>query len=65
MNSFTSLGVIKNAARRSRGELDAVIAQVKDLFAGDANKEDVVNLLNRLLPGFQHIETGMNLDQKM
>jgi len=25
----------------------------------------VVKLLNRLLPNFQHIETGLNLDQKM
>lgn len=65
MNSFTSLGVIKNAARRSRAELDGIIAQIKNLFSADASKEDVVNLLRQMLPGFQHIETGMNLDQKM
>jgi FlaA1/EpsC-like NDP-sugar epimerase len=64
LDSFEALGVVKNAARRTKQTLNEVIIQLEELFAGDAAKNDVVQLLNRLLPGFQHIETGMNLDQK-
>jgi hypothetical protein len=35
------------------------------MFVKGSDKADVVKLLNRLLPNFQHIETGLNLDQKM
>jgi FlaA1/EpsC-like NDP-sugar epimerase len=65
MQQFQSLGIIKNAPRRDKAELDGIISRIRDLFASNVNKQDVVNLLNQLLPGFQHIETGMNLDQKM
>jgi FlaA1/EpsC-like NDP-sugar epimerase len=65
MQQFQSLGVIKNAPRRSKEELDAIIKSITALFSQNAQKQDVVHLLNQLLPGFQHIETGTNLDQKM
>jgi FlaA1/EpsC-like NDP-sugar epimerase len=65
MNSFDALGIVKNAPRRSMTELDEIIARLENLFASDAGKQDVVQLLKQMLPGFQHIETGMNLDQKM
>jgi hypothetical protein len=65
MDAFHALGVIKNAPRRSRQELNNTIAELKGLFGSGTSKADVVILLNKLLPGFQHIETGMNLDQKM
>jgi FlaA1/EpsC-like NDP-sugar epimerase len=65
MEKFTSLGVIKNAPKRSKEELQNIIESVDTLFQKNVEKKDVVNLLNILLPGFQHIETGTNLDQKM
>jgi FlaA1/EpsC-like NDP-sugar epimerase len=65
MDKFKALGVIKNAARRDRASLEKVINDVEELFKGEINKQAVVNLLQILLPNFQHIETGMNLDQKM
>lgn len=65
MDKFEVLGVIKNAARRTRSELDTIINDIEDMFNHDVNKADVVKLLNKLLPNFQHIETGVNLDQKM
>ena len=65
MDKFEILGVIKNAPRRTRAELDVIINDIEDMFNHDVNKADVVNLLNKLLPNFQHIETGVNLDQKM
>lgn len=65
MSKFASLGVIQNAPRRSKEELNQIVAKVKSLFEQHVDKQDVVQLLNQLLPGFQHIETGTNLDQKM
>ncbi len=65
LNQFQSLGVIKNAPRRSRIELDNIIKELENLFNSNVNKIDIVNLLYRLLPNFQHIDTGLNLDQKM
>jgi FlaA1/EpsC-like NDP-sugar epimerase len=65
LNKFTSLGIIKNAARRNKSELEDIIQKIKILFNSNSNKSDVVEMLNHLLPGFQHIETGINLDEKM
>lgn len=65
LGRFEQLGVIKNATRRSRAELDAIISSVSELFDAPVEKADIVNLLKKLLPGFAHIETGLNLDQKM
>jgi len=65
LSKYQSLGVIKNAPRRSRKELDQIINEVESMFAKDVDKADIVQLLNKLLPGFKHIETGLNLDQKM
>ena len=65
LDKFSSLGVIKNAARRDRKELDKIIQEVETMFAKDVDKAGIVQLLNKLLPNFQHIETGLNLDQKM
>jgi hypothetical protein len=65
LTRFDSLGVIKNAARRDKATLNSTIDEIKSLFEKNVEKKDVVTLLNNLLPGFQHIETGTNLDQKM
>jgi len=65
LERFHALGVIKNAERRDKKELDHVIDELETLFERSVEKEDVVRTLNKLLPTFQHIETGLNLDQKM
>jgi|SRR4051812_13130157 len=65
LNRFDSLGVVTNAARRSKAELDKVIGVLENLFKTETKKESVVKMLNELLPTFQHVETGLNLDQKM
>lgn len=63
--TFSSVGVIKNAPRRTKEELDTIVNDLTILFQKKTTKSDVVTVLNKLLPQFSHIETGMNLDQKM
>lgn len=65
LDRFHALGVIRNAARRDKKELDGIINALENLFKQKIAKDDVVKALNQLLPTFQHIETGLNLDQKM
>lgn len=65
LDAFYALGVIKNAPVRSRAELENIISKVEKLFEGDVKKGQVVNLFQILLPNFQHVETGISLDQKM
>jgi len=66
MDKFHQLGIVKNAYRRDKTELDNIINGLKKIFnKEEIEKEEVVGLLNTMMPGFQHLETGLNLDQKM
>jgi len=65
LDAFRELGIIKNSVRRSRNEFDKIIGDIESLFRGDTTKETVVGFLKNIMPNFSHIETGLNLDQKM
>jgi FlaA1/EpsC-like NDP-sugar epimerase len=66
MDSFQQLGVIRNSPAPSRQGMDATMKELRDLFADpDIDKSDIVSWMTRVVPGFQHVETGKNLDQKM
>ena len=64
--TFCSLGIIKNAPRRSLEEIHIMIAKLNSvLFTKEISKALIVDVLSEFLPTFSHIETGKNLDQKM
>lgn len=66
MNTFHSLGVIKNAPRRSLDEIHSMIDKLSStLNKSDVTKASIVEVMTEFLPTFHHIETGKNLDQKM
>jgi FlaA1/EpsC-like NDP-sugar epimerase len=66
MQTFESLGVIRNAPRKPIDEINEVIALLEDtLRKPDITKAGIVAVLSRLIPGFEHIETGKGLDSKM
>ncbi|HAH57105.1 MAG TPA: nucleoside-diphosphate sugar epimerase [Bacteroidales bacterium] len=66
IDTFTSLGVIKNAVRKPLAEITAMLNELTDVLElQDVTKADIVQVMRRFLPGFHHIETGKNLDQKM
>ncbi len=65
-DTFINLGVIKNAKRQSIESIQPIFDELETLFEkDDLTKGDVVRLLKRYLPNFEHIETGKSLDQKM
>ncbi|MFA5817458.1 MAG: polysaccharide biosynthesis protein [Bacteroidales bacterium] len=64
--TYESLGVIKNAPRRSLAEIRQVIGLLEEtLRQPGITKAEIVTILTRLIPGFDHIETGKSLDSKM
>jgi nucleoside-diphosphate-sugar epimerase len=66
LDSFSSLGVIKNAPKRSIEEIRQVIVLLEEtLRKPGISKAEIVKVLSRLIPNFEHIETGKGLDQKM
>lgn len=66
LDSYTSLGVIKNAKKLTRYHIDATLLDLKQLMDSETyDKTAIVNLLKQHLPNFEHIETGKSLDQKM
>lgn len=65
LDRFQALGVITNGKRKDLADLGDTINELERLFTTNAGKSDVVRLLSSNLPSFQHVETGLNLDQKM
>ena len=65
LNYFNQLGIVKNAPKRERKDIDEMIASIETLFVGSASKVELVTLFKNFMPNFQHIEKGLNLDQKM
>jgi len=66
INSFTNLGVIKNATKRSITEINEILSNLEALFKKETiSKAEIVDVLKVYLPNFEHIETGKGLDSKM
>lgn len=61
-----SIGVVLNSIKPSADDIEETINKIESLFNREAySKEDVINVMNAILPDFKHIETGKSLDQKM
>ena len=65
-NLYESIGVVTNSLKPSFSEMELTIKEIETLFKRESyNKEDIVKIMNKILPNFNHIETGKTLDQKM
>ena len=63
---YESIGVVTNSLKPSFSEMEVTINEIETLFKRESyNKEDVIKIMNKILPNFNHIETGKTLDQKM
>ena len=66
LQRFESLGVITNSKKHPIAHLENVIEEFKTILNGSSyDKEQIVSVMKRHIPDFEHIETGKNLDQKM
>mgnify|MGYP006182591325 CR=1 FL=1 len=66
MNRFENLGVIKNDLNFEEEKLNFFTETIGALKKeGKWNKEQIVELFFKMIPGFGHKETGKYLDAKM
>ena len=66
LNIYESIGVITNSLKPSISDIEEIIYEITNLFNRKSyDKEDIIKIMNKLLPNFSHIETGKTLDQKM
>ena len=66
LDTFQSLGIIKNAPGKSAMAIKSLIHSLQEtLQQPGLTKEAIVAVLDEYLPSFHHLETGKNLDQKM
>ncbi len=64
VNEFESLGYIKTYEVEI--SFEEVEADFESVFRNpNSNKSDIVNIINKYVPDFMHIETSKHLDQKM
>lgn len=63
---FDSLGVIEEVRTYRMEELDVFFEKMRfTLNDSKTDKEEIVGVMKELIPNFEHIEKGKNLDQKM
>ena len=66
MERFSSLGVIEEVKSCSIIEINNLFKELNYVFAQtDFQKSEIVEVMKRFIPNFEHEEKGKNLDQKM
>ena len=65
MERFNSLGVVTGKDVPNKDKVMGLFEKLNVAFENDANKEKIVDVLKDYLPNFDHIETGISLDNKM
>lgn len=66
MKRFESLGVITDKEIPDRNKAKVVMSELDEAFKrNELTKDDVVQIIKRYLPNFEHIEKGKSLDSKM
>ena len=66
MERFTSLGVILDKEIIDLIKIDTLFTDLEHAFALETvTKDDIVSIMKKYLPNFEHIEKGKSLDSKM
>ena len=66
LDRFISIGVIKNEINYDERLLNLFEERINLILEKKKwEKEDLICLFKEVLPDFNHLETGKNLDQKM
>ncbi len=66
LDRFNSIGIIANSIVEHKNHLESIIKKIEFIFNKKSNnKSDIIKLMNDLIPDFDHIDKGKNLDEKM
>ncbi|MDA1364050.1 MAG: UDP-N-acetylglucosamine 4,6-dehydratase [Candidatus Marinimicrobia bacterium] len=66
LERFIKIGVVKSSLNFSNDKLNFFVNEINKIRSSESwSKEEIVNLFKDVLPDFEHIEKGKNLDQKM
>ena len=66
LETYRALGVIKNAKTIDRTSLNETMNKLSAVFdKAEVQKEEVLALMKELIPNFEYIDRGKNLDSKM
>ena len=65
MNRFKSLGVITGKEIPDKDRIVALYQELNSAFTRETSKVEIVEIMRKYLPSFEHIETGKSLDSKM
>ncbi|MEQ8523518.1 UDP-N-acetylglucosamine 4,6-dehydratase [Gracilimonas sp.] len=66
LERFEKLGIVKSNLGFEKGKLDYFLSAIEEMKTNLSwTKPDLVKLFHKLLPGFDHKETGKYLDSKM
>jgi FlaA1/EpsC-like NDP-sugar epimerase len=66
MFSFEELGIITETIRPNKSEINEAILKLKKVLSIEGSKKsDLIDVMSSIIPGFEHIETGKSLDEKM
>ena len=65
MERFISLGVITGKGIPNKDRIIELYSDLNSAFARETSKKEIIELLQRYLPSFVHIETGKSLENKM
>lgn len=65
LNRLTALGIVTNKEIPDKDRVKALFEQLNAAFEKETTKEEIVAIMAKYLPNFEHIETGKSLDSKM
>ncbi|HWL02509.1 MAG TPA: polysaccharide biosynthesis protein [Microbacteriaceae bacterium] len=66
LDRFAAIGIVRPDAPMSVAGIRETCAELSNLFERDAlGKSEIVEVLRRLVPTFDHVETGRGLDARM
>jgi len=65
-NCFQNLGIISKKSQYTRSEMNNIIQELENLLSSkNLTKKNIVSILKKSIPEFNHIEKGKSLDSKM
>jgi FlaA1/EpsC-like NDP-sugar epimerase len=66
MERLSALGVITGKCIPDKGNIETLLRDLNVSFGkNETDKKEIVSIISKYLPNFEHIETGKSLDRKM